>query len=367
MKRLFLSLMILVLLIPLVYGQNIGTTGGYGLFHTYQSRSYEPGRYEVYTNVNFYSKSHAWLWAGNLAFTTGIFDNLDITLASRFYQTTNYPDGKNAPNDLFITLKAGSFTFQKGRYVLGLMAQGRVPIGDSHNYPYAEYASGSFEYGIKGAFSYYSNPYLAHRSVSVHFNIGYWNHNEKDKEVPLPNDTTFTATKSSSKIDIAFGTIIPLSTYLDIRLELYGWLFTSLPDGPVYSAEDYAIFTPSVQYRPLNWLAVDLGIDLRLNPGERNRTSGAPIIDSPMADLNNYPPWKVHIGLHFNLTPHKKRNLLIDADRPEVKKMVEFYDMIEKEKEKSRDSENNVRELSKERSSAEKELKVIKKSLEGDD
>jgi hypothetical protein len=216
-------------------------------------------------------------------------------------------------------------------------------------------------------FSYYGDPYLPHRAVSVHYNIGYWNHNEKNQEVPLPNDTTFTATKSSAKLDMALAAIIPLSGSFDLSFELYGWLFLSEPDGPVYSAEDYAVFTPSVRYRPMDWLTVDAGMDLRINPGERNRTSGAPIIDSPMADLNNYPPWKVHIGLHFNLTPHKKSFSLIDRDRPDVRKMVDFYDMIEEEKEKSKKSEEKLQNLHNERKTAEKEVKKIKKSLEGED
>jgi len=367
MKRFLISVLIIAIFVPLLYSQNPGTTGSYGIFHTYQSRSFHPGRYEVYTNANFYSKSHAWLWAGNVAVTAGIFNNLDLALAWRVYQTTNFPNGTNAPHDLFFTLKGGNFTFQKGRYVLAIMGQGRIPVGKTHNYPFAEYASGSFEYGIKGGFSYYSNPYLPHRSVSVHYNIGYWNHNEQGKEVPLPDDTQFTATKSSSKLDMALATIIPLSSFVDLRFELYGWLFLTVPDGPVYSAEDYAIFTPSVQYRPLNWLAVDLGIDLRLNSGDRNRTSGAPPIDSPMGDLTNYPPWKVQIGLHFDLNPKKKQDSLIDQDRADVKKMVDFYEMVEQEKEKSRQSEKKQQELSKDRREADKEVKKIKKSLEGED
>ena len=166
---------------------------------------------------------------------------------------------------------------------------------------------------------------------------------------------------------MALATIIPLSSFIDLRFELYGYLFLTTPDKPVYSAEDHAIFTPSVQYRPLAWLAVDLGIDLRLNPGDRNRTSGAPPIDSPMGDLANYPPWKVQIGLHFDLNPKKKQNSLIDQDRADVKKMVEFYEMIEQEKDKSRQSEKKQQELSKDRREADKEVKKIKKSLEGED
>ena len=166
---------------------------------------------------------------------------------------------------------------------------------------------------------------------------------------------------------MALATIIPLSSFIDLRFELYGWLYLTLPDKQVYSAEDYAIFTPSIQYRPLNWLAVDLGIDRRLNPGDRNRTSGVPPIVFPIDKLANYPPWKVQIGLHFDLNPNKKQDSLIDQDRADVKKMVDFYEMIEQEKDKSRQSEQKQQELSKDRREADKEVKKIKKSLEGED
>ena len=205
MKSFLVSVLIIAILVPLLYSQNPGTTGSYGIFHTYQSRSFQPGRYEVYTNVNFYSKSHAWLWAGNVAVTAGIFDNMDLAVTWRVYQTTNFYEGTNAPHDLFFTLKGGNFTFQKGRYVLAIMGQGRIPIGKTHNYPFTEYASGSFELGIKGGFSYYSNPYLPHRSVSVHYNIGYWNHNEQGKEIPLPDDTKIYRYKKFVKTGYGFS------------------------------------------------------------------------------------------------------------------------------------------------------------------
>ena len=81
MKRYTISVLIILFFVPFLYAQNPGTTGSFGIFHTYQSRSFLPGRYEIYTNANFYTKSEAWLWAGNVAVTAGIFENLDLALA----------------------------------------------------------------------------------------------------------------------------------------------------------------------------------------------------------------------------------------------------------------------------------------------
>ena len=367
MKKKILILIFFLLVSSDVFSQNPGSPGSFGLFHTYLGRSFQPGRFDIYANGNFYSKSDSWLWAGNAAITAGILDNLDLTVAARIYQNTNYPNGSNAPNDVFFTLKAGSFDFEKGRLVGALMAQGRIPVGDTHNYPFAEYASGQFEYGFKGAISYYSDPYLPDRSLSIHYNFGFWNHNDKDKEMPLPNDSTFLATRSAMKIDMALAAIFPISTFFDFRLEVYGYLFTSEPEGAVYSAEDYAAITPSMQYRPLNWLSLDLGADFRISSGERERTSGAPPIDSPMNSITSYPPWKIHFAAHFHLTPHKQKDLIVDGERAEVKKMVEFYEMIEQQKEKSKETQNEVKELRNERKRAAKEVKDIKTTLEGED
>ena len=65
--------------------------------------------------------------------------------------------------------------------------------------------------------------------------------------------------------------------------------------------------------------------------------------------------------------PHRTGNDINGGEQEDHHLGLRNHQEGEEEKEKSRNSENNVRELKNERNSAEKELKVIKKSLEGDD
>ena len=364
----FILVTILVLLASQIgIGQNPGTTGSYGLLYTHEGRNLRPGQLNFYTNTNFYSKQHAWLWANNLAASVGIFENLDLTAALRVYQTTNYPNKSNVPDDIFVALKTGSFIFEQGRFASGFILGTRIPTGEVHNYPFAEYASGSFEYGLKGAISYYLDPYLPHRSTSIHFNIGWWNHNEKGKEIDLPDSTTRTAAKSSSKLEIALALKQPLSTLFALNFEIYGHLFTGIPDGFVYSAEDMAVFTPSLEYRPVKWLSVAGGIDVRINSADRDRTSGVPEFDSPLNELRNIPPWKVHLNLTFYaMGAEKERTSLVDYDNRRIQKLTEFYDMIEVEKEKSKKVEEDVQDLRKKRQNTEDEIRGIKNTLQGE-
>ena len=367
MKKYALFLIITLLLSSQLYSQNPGLTGSFGLFYTHMGKTFSSGRYGVFTNANYYAKSSSSVMAGNFAFTAGVMDNLDITLASRLYQTAAYLDGKNGMNDVFVTIKAGSFSFEKGRFVVAILGTGRIPLGDSHNYPFSEYASGAFEFGIKGAASYFVDPYLPQRSFSIHYNFGYWNHNEKGKEIPVSGDSTLTALHSSSKIDMALSAVVPLSTFFDLRFEIYGYLYTSIPPSFVYSAEDYATFTPSIRYRATDWMSLDLGVDIRLSSGERQRTSGVPPIEPPLNELSSYPPWRMQFALNFNLTPGKKNNSFVESQAAEVQKMTDFYDMLEREKEKSKRSETKTKKLRQERKQTEAAVQVIKHSLEGED
>ena len=367
MRKFTLTTALLFCMLQAGFGQNPGTTGSYGLLYTTEGRNLLPGQLNFYANTNFYSKQNAWLWAGNFAASAGIFENLDFTAAIRVYQTTNFPNKQNVPDDIFLALKSASYTFEQGRFAAGFLLGTRIPTGEVHNYPFAEYASGSVEFGLRGAISYYIDPYLPHRSTSIHFNAGWWDHNEKGKEIDLPDSTKQTANKSSSKFELALAIRQPLSTLFSLNFEIYGYLFTSLPDNFVYSGEDMAVFTPSLEYQPLNWLSLTGGVDIRLNSGERNRTSSVPGFDSPLNDLNNYPPWKIHLNLTFYaLGAEKERASLVDYDNRRIRKLTEFYDMIEVQKEKSKEVEKEVQDLRKEREKTDGEIRGIKDTLQGE-
>ena len=116
MKKLNLFV-ILLLLCSMLFGQNPGMTGSYGLFHTHSGRIFEPGRLEIRSNMNFYTKlpeligassvsqsafsaANWWVVAANMGVTYGISQHFDATTALRIYQDTNQENVQNLPDDL---------------------------------------------------------------------------------------------------------------------------------------------------------------------------------------------------------------------------------------------------------------------------
>jgi len=361
--------------------QNPGSTASNGLFHTHTGRTLEEGMLQFKTNLNFFTKLgdfldkglqsddfsavNYWLIASNLSAAYGFYNHFDLTASLRLYQDTHAENEFNAPGDLFLSLKAGSLQFGKRKFNGSFTTSFRIPLGEEHNYPFAEYASGALEYGFFGALSYYMDPYLPDRSTNFHFNIGWWNHNERGEVLYTFNDTSkFEATKSSSYLHLALASVIPVDEF-EIRFELSGALATSKPDSVVYSSEEWVLLTPSVRYKPYDWVSIDLGVDLRMAPrDDRQWTAGVP---DPSKSLNlpkNYPPWKVQIGLNFNIpVGGRAAKTIEDIESEEFNRQVEFYKLIQDEREKSADIEDELKELKREREAADVEIEELKKML----
>lgn len=307
---------ILILMQAVVFGQFPGSKS---LMHTQTGRTFEQGRLEIHSNMNFYTKladfagnpslkpanftaANYWVVAGNLLLTYGILDNLDVTIAPRIYQDTNRIGEYNLPDDIFITVKGGSFDFANRRFYGALMLNTRIGTGDVHNYPFTEYASGAFEYGFMGAVSYYMDPYLPDRSLSAHLNLGWYNHNEAGKVMySYPKSKVELKSQvNSQEFQYGLGVAFPVDLF-EFRLELNGVSFITQPDTMVYSRENYTYITPSVRYQPYNWVSMDLGFDIRVS-GDEEQTSGVPVLTKSL-DLPNYMPWRVNLGLNLTILP----------------------------------------------------------------
>lgn len=378
-RKLYFLLVVLFIWIN-AYSQNPGSTGSIGLFHTHTGRVFEKGRFDIYANMNFFTKladyinlnnrpedfeaHNAWLIASNLSFTYGVIENFDITLSSRLYQDTHHQNKYNFPGDIFLSFKGGSFDLGKKRLFGALMGSVRIPTGEVHNYLYAEYASGAFEYGISGALSYYSDPYFLDRSVSFHYNLGWWNHNEAGTLIHMPDGSEINTSVNSSNIQMAFASIIPFGEF-QLRFELAGILYLTKPDTIIYSAEEWAYFTPSIRYMPVDWMSIDLGLDVRISPAERQWTGN---IYDPSTKLDlpkNFAPWKVQMGLNFNILPASKTSeYRRRAISDEQKKRIEFYELVKEEQKKAEDIEDELELLRRERRAADEEIEELRKLLE---
>jgi len=378
MRKLIL-LQIIILTCATVYSQNPGTTGSLGFFHTHEGRTLLPGRWNFWANVNYWSQQAEYLGApsedfpegnykliaANLAISYGIINHLDATLALRLYQETNHWETpENVPDDLFLTIKSGSFSFEQGHFAGALWATVRFPTGKVHNYPWAEYASGSTEYGFFGGISYYYNPFLTDQGVGLHFNFGWWNHNEKDREIDIIDATTTKATIQSQELKMNLAMSIPAGP-LQFRVEIFGGVYTNIPDDYVYSAEDYAFVTPSVRYTPLKALSIDLGVDLRISPGDRQRTKGVPDYSNWLDLPTSYPPWKLQVGVLYSILPAGVKQQYGGAvDNIRIRKRLQFYEKVMTEKEKAANIEKDINKKKKAREDADEEIDKMKEELE---
>lgn len=376
-----ISLLLLLFIVGAAFSQP--PNGSKSLIHTQSARTFESGRLEIHSDMNFFTRAtefigsgtkpagftavNYWLVAGNLTATYGILDNFDVTLSSRLYQDTHYANEYNLPGDIFLTLKGGSFAFANRKMYGAFMSTLRFATGEQHNYPFTEYASGALEYAFTGALSYFADPYLPERSFNAHLNVGWWNHNEASTVLyKFSNGNELKATKNSSELQYALGLNYPTALF-DYRLEVFGSAFISQPDAFVYSRENYMYVTPSIRYKALSFLSVDLGIDIRAM-GTTDETSGVPNRTNPDYNLPNYAPWRVHMGLNLTLLPFTSTSKSeAEVQHDEFNKRVEFFQKIVEERQKSEDVQEELDRLKDERKEAESELEELKQIMEEQD
>lgn len=357
------------------------------LLHTQTARNIQPGQLDIYTNMNFFTKvgdfvgnikpqnfssTNYWLVAGNAVVSYGIIEHLDASLGIRLYQDTHYENEYNLPDDIFLTIRAGSFDFADRYFQAGIMTSFRFPTGEVHNYPFAEYSSGAFEYGFLGAVSFFLDPYLPERAFSMHFNMGWWNYNEagdvlyefkRNYGTHLKGDK-LKASQSSKDLRMALAAVFPTQMF-DFRVELSGILYLTDPPNFVYSAEEWAFLSPSLRYKPFKGVSFDLGADFRLSPSERQRTSGIPDVSTKLDLPGNYPAWKVHMGANLSLNLlSKKLGTVSDYESQEAKQKIELFESVLDEKQKAESIQSEIENLRKIRKEAEKEIEDLKKSLE---
>ena len=370
MKRISQILLINLLMFTLVFSQ--APNGSKSLLHLQTGRTFDEGRFEIRSDLNFFTKlaenaanlnpasfkaANYWLVNSGLALSYGITDNFDLTVAPGIYQDTHTSNEYNLPDDIRVALKAGSFDFAE-RKMYGAFGIGiKFPVGEDHNYPFTYYSSGAIEYGINGALSYYVDPYLPDRSLSLHLNLGWWNHNEAGKEVWKK----LTSNVNSQELQYGVGALYPTEMF-DFMLELTGAHFLTQPEKFVFGREDWMYVTPTVRYKPLGWVNFNFGIDI-LASGSKDESVGLPVFEN--IGLPNYSKWKAHIGIELTILPITAGSMSSSQiQRNQFNQRVEFFQKIIEEREKSENIKEELDKLKEERESAEKELEELKQILE---
>jgi len=357
------------------------------LMHTQTASTIDAGQLRVFTDMNFFTRAgdfigaskpinfkqvNYWLVAGNSVFSYGISEHFDASLGIRVYQDTHSPNVYNLPGDLFLTVRTGNYNFGRRHFKGGFLTSFRIPVGKDHNYPFAEYSSGAFEFGFLGAISFFADPYLPHRAFNMHLNMGFWDHNESGSVLYTYQNNfhghlqgeELVATKNSKDFRMALAGVLPAGLF-DFRLELSGILYITEPDNFVYSSEEWAFLSPSIRFRAADWVSMDVGADFRLSPKDRQTTTAdIPDISERVDMPGNYPGWKVHLGLNASLNLlGKSEAARSDYVREEAKEKVDLFEKVITEKKKAKQVQQEVENLRKVREEAEKEIEELKKEL----
>jgi hypothetical protein len=378
MLRILPLLFALLILPAALLGGIRGIQTTNGMLHVHPAAVLQQGELGFRTNMGFYTKAvdflgqsslpgsavDYWNVTGDFLMSYGFSGHFDATAMLRMYQDTHRANEHNIPDDLFLGVKAGSFRLGSDNSMGGLMLHARIPTGETHNYPYVPYASGAFEVGIMGMFSYYADAYFPDRGINLHLNLGFYLHNDNGRvlhELPGTPPMEVKSSVSATQFQYAVGFIFPTEMF-NLNLEFWGAAFTSRPDTAVFSRENYVYFTPSVTFKPQPRIKFDLGADIRVSSDENTTRLPAGVGD-PSSTIPNYDSWKAWIGLNFVLREA--------AMRPEkgvdVKKRADFYETMVKERSRAKSIEEELRRLRREREQAEKELEELRQLLEEED
>jgi hypothetical protein len=354
------------------YGQL--PNGSYTLIHTQTARTYEPGRLEFKTNMNFYTKLaqyvgdpslkpsdfkelNAWVAQGNIGLTYGIVDHLDFTLGVMVYQDTQTGEKKyNAPDNISLMFKLGNYAFAKRMFMFSGMLGTRFFTGEKCNYSMAFYQSGGVEYGLSTALTFFSDPYLPERAFSASLNLGWWNHNDAGRNLRYG-----AATVNAQEFQYGVGLVYPTEMF-DFMLEFNGMNYLVQPDSFVYSRDNWMYLSPSMRYKAFSWMSIDLGFDYRLSSGDFSSYLGDQLEDK---DMSVYPDWKVQLGLNFKILPiGAESKTASEREREVFNKRVDYFQNIIKERDESENIEKELENLKEERKQAEQELEELKQILQ---
>ncbi|RMF57909.1 MAG: hypothetical protein D6748_10115, partial [Calditrichaeota bacterium] len=149
----------------------------------------------------------------------------------------------------------------------------------------------------------------------------------------------------------------------DLNLELWGNHYINKPDSMAFSRENFVYITPSLKFKPQWWINFTLGLDVRVS-SDKDESSKLVSFVGHNLDLPNYPSWKLTLGSHIVLNAGAEKIRGGVGEKSDIRKKVDFYDRLLKEKEKTRSIEEELRRLRREREQAEKELEELRQLLE---
>lgn len=274
--------------------------GGKGYLHTNAALLLPPGALDLsfyargYTTQIPASTNKSWTYLSNgtstIAASFGFTRKLELGFTQILYQDLNLTYTENEqvtvliPGDTYIRLKMGGWSVgEKGFF--SLMPALRYRVGKFHDIYLEPYESDAVEPEITMIYSYYWKPLYPDEDKSLHFNVGYLNHNDHEES----------PTSASQEVNYLVSFIYPFRI-MDFGFEFYGTHFVKQPPVEVLGREDWAYITPMVRYKPFKGLQFTMGLDMLLL-GYIN--TSVPTTHTIYSNFPNYSKWRVSGRINF--------------------------------------------------------------------
>jgi len=314
-------------------------------------------------SVNIYDMT------GRLSINYGLSKHFELAVTPLLYGDTNSNSQTyNSPGDVFMSVKFGSLGSPGSSLTYGLAVNTKVPLGKVYNIPLEPYGVKRIGFGATGIVSYSKDALYPEEALNLHFNLGYWNHN--DVGVKLTDNVGPTAKPSamSQEILYAMGVRVPKNKF-EFSAELYGNFFLKAPPESAYSRENYLYISPAASYKLTRWMSLSVGADLRIFESiDKTFYGSAPGgVSRTLADAQpNYSEWRLNFGTHFSLLPTKmyrpnQRDVLLQK----AENRRELFEKIIREQRATESAEAELERIKAERVRAEKELARLRRILEG--
>ncbi len=349
---------------------------GRGPLNVRSAWTLEPGYLTLSTYTRFFGKVSklgttaitVWDVQGGLSLNYGISKHFEASLLPIIYQDTNRGGkGYNFLDDMFLFLKIGSFGSKGNSLSYGVNLGVRFPTAKEHNVIFEPYAADKTGFGINALASYARDPLYPEDAFSMHFNLGYWNHNDVGAKLTpssFPKDTV-RVLNMTQELSYGAALLFPFEKF-DFRFEVHGSTFLQAPPVTAYSRESVMYVSPGVSYKPYRWMTMQLNADIRVANAADKTDYTRPGVNK-FANLPNYSSWRITLGTKITILP---TSLYAISERDILMKKAEsrreLFEQIIKEQRETESAEEELERIKDERRKAERELERLRRILEGE-
>ena len=352
--------------------------GGRGLMNVRSAWNLDPGYLLMYTHARFFGqvaeqvkpngdKSNYTLFnsQSTLILNYGISEHMELALSPIIYQDTNRGVSQyNFIDDIYMFLKVGSLGAHGSHLKSGIDLGVRFPTAETHNVVFEPYSAGRIGFGARTRLTWAARPFFPDDGFTLHFNAGYWNHNDVGEKLTDIIGTVDTMRVSKPTMELLYGVGLNFPTLkFDFSLEFFGNYFIQQPPATAYSRENSAFVSPRIRYKPYHWMNFDMSWDIRVLSALDETDYTLPGVVA-YAGMPDFPPWRFNIGAQFTLLPHttytvSEQDILIRK----AGARKNLFEQIIRDKDETDVAQKEVERIKLERRKAERELRRLQQLI----